>query len=137
MPGFPEGARETARQIRAQRGIFNRYVRALNQKSTTAKLDELQAQLAKGVVIKKVPVFQDGQRVGSVEKEVPMLPSDRARLMARIEALKAKKGKGVNDDLRQKFLDILPSYAARYNLTRDILLNVGVPEEDLDAANIQ
>jgi hypothetical protein len=40
------------------------------------------------------------------------------------------------DELRKQFLAILPEYAARNELTREILLSVGVPPEDLAAAGL-
>lgn len=132
-------AREKGAISKSQRGIFNKYLKALQGRAverTRAKITEIEETLARGTRLKQAPVFRNGKRVGTREKELPLLPSERANLMARKMKLEASLTRKAPDELRQQFLAILPEYVERNELTREILLEVGVPREDLDEAGI-
>ncbi|MCB9537929.1 MAG: hypothetical protein H6704_16875 [Myxococcales bacterium] len=132
-------ARRRGAAAKAARGVFNRYIKALQGKAVTrtqARIDEIDATLARGTRLKKSPVFEDGKRVGTTERQLPLLPSERAILMAQRRRLEESLTQRAPDELRAQFLAMLPEYAERHELTRDILLEVGVPAEDLDAVGI-
>ncbi|MFN3198064.1 MAG: hypothetical protein ACE366_06570 [Bradymonadia bacterium] len=132
-------AREKGAISKSQRGIFNKYLKALQGRAVEknrAKIDEIEEMLERGTRIKKAPVFKNGKRIGTIEKQLPLLPSERAIWMARKQKLEASLTRKAPDELRQEFLVILPDYAAKNDLTREILLEVGVPETDLDEAGI-
>lgn len=133
-------ARKKATRTRQQRSVFNRYLATLRGKrvlATEAKIAAINTMLVEGTKERWVPKFVKGVRMGTERKKVALLPADRARLLARRRDLQAKlpiTGKG---ELRDEFLAILPIYAASQGLNREILLDVGVPVIDLDAAGIE
>jgi len=132
-------ARELGAVSKSQRGLFNRYIKSLRGRAIEkkrAKIEGIAMMLERGVRIKKAPVFKDGKRIGTIEKELPLLPSERAIWMARKASLEAALTRSAPAELHKQFLAMLPAYAERNNLTREILLTVGVPEADLDAAGI-
>jgi hypothetical protein len=132
-------AREKGAISKSQRGIFNRYLRALQGRAlerNREKIAEIDETLARGRQVRKAPVFKNGKRIGTREKELPLLPSERAKLMASRIQLEANLTRKAPDELRGEFLAILPDYAAKNGLTRDILLSVGVPAEDLAAVGL-
>ena len=134
-----DAARRKGAESKIHRGIFNRYIKALQGPQVDrvrAQIAEIDAMLARGTRLKKAPVFENGTRVGTTERELPLLPSEMAIWMAKRSKLEAGLKRRAPDDLRQEFLRILPQYAVRHDLTRDILLAVGVPEDDLDEAGI-
>lgn len=140
-PGhISRAARRRGAQVRSQRGIFNRYIRALEGPRAARireRIVEIDETLARGTRLKKAPVFEDGQRVGTEERLLALLPSEKALMMAeRARLVRNLAGHAPPDELRQAFLEMLPSFASRNELTREILLAVGVPSEDLDAAGI-
>ena len=57
--------------------------------------------------------------------------------MVRKQKLEEGLTRKAPDELRQEFLAILPEYAEKNDLTREILVTVGVPEEDLDEVGIE
>lgn len=133
-------AREKGAVSKSQRGIFNKYLKSLQGRAvekTRTKIDEIDEMLERGTRFKQAPVFRNGKRVGTREKELPLLPSERANLMAKRGKLEAGLTRKAPDDLRAQFLEILPEYAERNGLSREILLEVGVPTEDLDASGIR
>lgn len=135
-----DAARRKGAKSKIQRGIFNRYVRAIQGPAVERdkqKIAEIEEMLERGTRLKKAPVFEDGKRVGTTEKQLPLLPSERAIWLARKAKLEESLHRRAPEELRQQFIEMLPEYAARYDLTRDILLEVGVPEEDLDEAGIE
>ncbi len=132
---LPPGARELATETRRQRGIFNKYLKSL-QGSVRRKLNDVEQELERGTRVKKVPLFKDKKRVGSVSKEVTLLPSDRAQLLARKRQLEEALKSAAPAELRKDFLAILPEYAQKSGFDRNVLIQVGVPEEDLDTAGI-
>ncbi len=132
-------ARELGAVSKSQRGLFNRYIKSLQGRAIERKrkkISDISAMLERGSRIKKAPVFKDGKRVGTVEKELPLLPSERAIWMARKASLEAALTRSAPAELHRRFLEMLPNYAKRNGLTREILLTVGVPEADLDAVDI-
>lgn len=132
-------AREKGALSKTQRGIFNRYVRSLTARAmerTREKIREIDETLERGTRLKKAPVFEDGKRVGTTTKALPLLPSERAMLMVKRRKLEESLTARAPDGLRAQFIEMLPGYAARNEFTRDILLAAGVPEEDLDEAGI-
>lgn len=132
-------AREKGAISKSQRGIFNKYIRALQGRAAEKnreKIAEIDAILSRGRHVRKAPVFKNGKRIGTKEKELALLPSERAKLMAQRARLEAALTRKAPDDLRDEFLAILPEYAAKNGLTREILLSVGVPAEDLAAAGL-
>jgi hypothetical protein len=56
--------------------------------------------------------------------------------MAQKGQLEANLTRKAPDELRRDFLAILPEYAAKNGLTREILVSVGVPVEDLAAVGL-
>ncbi len=137
---IPPEAREKATRTRQQRSIFNRYLSSMRGKrisATREKIREIEAILERGTKERKVPKFVDGKRAGTEVKEVPLLPADKARLLKkRKELLKSLPTTG-KESLRKQFLEILPDYARSQGWDREILLEVGVPEADLDEAGIE
>ena len=134
-----EAARAKGAAAKRQRGVFNRYVRALEGKPSMrvrARLREIEEALAKGTRVKKAPVFENGSRVGTVDKELPLLPSERAHLLVERRALYTRLRARVPEGLRDAFIAMMPDYAERNGFTRDILLASGVPAEDLDLCGI-
>lgn len=132
-------AREKGAISKSQRGIFNKYIRALKGRAAEKnreKIVEIDAILLRGRHVRKAPVFKNGKRIGTKEKELDLLPSERAKLMAQRSHLEASLTRKAPDELRSEFLAILPEYAAKNDLTREILLTVGVPPEDLAAAGL-
>ncbi|MBU0553287.1 hypothetical protein KKF91_20445 [Myxococcota bacterium] len=132
-------AREKGAVSKSQRGVFNRYIKSLQGRAVERnrlKIEEIARMLESGTRIKKAPVFRDGHRVGTIEKALPLLPSERAMWMARKQKLEANLTRSAPDELHKEFLAMLPDYAARNNLTREILISVGVPESDLDAVGL-
>lgn len=132
-------AREKGAISKSQRGIFNKYLKALQGRSaekTRLKVEEIEETLERGTRFKKAPVFKNGKRIGTREKELPLLPSERAILMAKKIKLEASLTRKAPDELRREFLAVLPDYAEKNELTREILIEVGVPETDLDEAGI-
>lgn len=132
-------ARKEGARVKAQRGLFNRYVRAVKSDGRArllAELAEVEATLARGERLKKAAVFEGGRRVGTADKMLPLLPSEHAKLLVRRNTLQAEVAHVVSADLRAAFLEILPEYAARNGFTRAILLEVGVPGDDLDAVGL-
>ncbi|MBU0549977.1 hypothetical protein KKF91_03075 [Myxococcota bacterium] len=132
-------ARKKGAVSKTQRGTFNRYLKALQGRAVERnrqKIEEIARMLESGTRIKKAPIFRDGRRVGTVEKELPLLPSERALWMARKQQLEANLTRRAPDELHKQFLEMLPDYAERNGLTREILITVGVPEADLDAAGL-
>lgn len=133
-------ARQKGAVSKVQHGIFNRYIRAIRGASAEKnrrKIAEIDEMLTRGTRTKKAPLFEDGKRIGTVEKELPLLPSERAIWLARRARLEESLVRSAPEDLRRQFLEMLPEYAARHELSRAILLEVGVPASDLDAAGIQ
>lgn len=100
------------------------------------KIAEIDAILSRGRHVRKAPVFKNGKRIGTKEKELALLPSERAKLMAQRARLESTLTRKAPDELRRDFLAILPEYAAKNGLTREILVTVGVPTEDLHAAGL-
>ena len=132
-------AREKGAISKSQRGIFNKYLRSLQGRAAERnreKIAELEETLSRGRQIRKAPVFKNGKRIGTREKELPLLPSERAKLMAQKGQLEANLTRKAPDELRRDFLAILPEYAAKNGLTREILVSVGVPLEDLAAVGL-
>lgn len=132
-------AREKGAISKSQRGIFNKYIRALKGRAAEKnreKIAEIDAILTRGRHVRKAPVFKNGKRIGTKEKELELLPSERAKLMAQRSHLEASLTRKAPDELRSEFLAILPEYAAKNDLTREILITVGVPVEDLAAAGL-
>ena len=132
-------AREKGAISKSQRGIFNKYMKALQGRSidkNRQKITEIEEMLARGTRFKKAPVFKNGKRIGTREKALPLLPSERAIWMARKQKLEAGLTRTAPDELRRDFLVVLPDYAEKNSLTREILVEVGVPEADLDEAGI-
>ena len=132
-------AREKGALSKTQRGVFNRYIRSLTGRAmerTREKIREIEGTLERGTRLKKAPVFEDGKRVGTTTKELPLLPSERATLMVKKRKLEESLTSKAPDGLRAQFIEMLPGYAQRNEFTRDILLAAGVPEEDLDEAGI-
>ena len=133
-------AREKGAVSKSQRGIFNKYLKALQGRAvekTRTKITDIEEMLARGTRFKKAPVFKNGKRIGTREKALPLLPSERAIWMAKLEQLKAGLTRKAPDDLRREFLAVLPDYTEKNGLTREILLSVGVPEEDLVEAGVE
>ncbi len=133
-------AREKGAVSKSQRGIFNKYLKALQGRAadkTRTKIDEIDEMLQRGTRFKQAPVFKAGKRVGTKEKELPLLPSERANLLAKRRKLEAGLTRKAPDDLRAQFLAVLPEYAERNGLSRDILIGVGVPADDLDEAGVR
>ncbi len=133
-------ARLKGARAKRQRGIFNRYVRAIEGKPSMrvrARLVEIDEALAKGTRRKKAPLFENGVRVGTIEKELPLLPSERAHLLVERGRLQARLRARVPEGLREAFLEMLPEYADRNGFTHAILLASGVPGEDLEVAQIE
>ncbi len=132
-------AREKGAQSKIQRGIFNKYIRALSGSAVErnrARIAEIDEVLERGTREKKAPVFEDGKRVGTTTKQLPLLPSERATLLVRRKKLEEQLAQKAPDDLRQQFIEMLPEYAERNEFTREILLAAGVPEEDLNEAGL-
>ena len=132
-------AREKGAISKSQRGIFNKYMKALQGRSidkNRQKIAEIDEMLTRGTRFKKAPVFKNGKRIGTREKALPLLPSERAIWMARKQRLETSLTRKAPDELRRDFLVVLPDYAEKNGLTREILIEVGVPEVDLDEAGI-
>ena len=132
-------AREKGAISKSQRGIFNKYMKALQGRAVEKnrhKIAEIEEMLVRGTRFKKAPVFKNGKRIGTREKELPLLPSERAIWMARKQKLEQSLTRKAPDDLRREFLAILPDYATKNGLTHAILIEVGVPEADLDEAGV-
>lgn len=132
-------AREKGAISKSQRGIFNKYIKALQGRAVDKnreKIAEIEDVLTKGRHVRKAPVFKNGKRIGTKEKELGLLPSERAKLMALKIKLEANLTRKAPDDLHKDFLAILPEYAEKNGLTRDILLSVGVPAEDLNTVGL-
>lgn len=137
---IPADAREKATKTRQQRSIFNRYLATLRGRriqATQAKIAEIDNLLSEGTKKRRVPKFVGGKRQGTEVKEVPLLPADRARLLARRRDLQQSLPTTGKEQLRSQFLEVLPDYAASQGWDRKILLDVGVPEVDLDEAGIR
>ncbi len=133
-------AREKATRTRQHRSVFNRYVSSLRGKrvvATEAKILEIDKQLSEGTKERRVPKFVKGKRQGTEVKQVPLLPADRARLLARRRDLVGSLPATGKEDLRCEFLGILTEYAASQGWDREILLAAGVPEADLDEVGIR
>ncbi|MCA9544726.1 MAG: hypothetical protein KC613_10065 [Myxococcales bacterium] len=101
-----------------------------------AELAELEVTLARGARLKRAAVFEDGRRVGTTDKLLPLLPAEHAQLLVRRNTLRAEVEHAVPSELHAAFLEMLPEYAARNGFTRSILLEVGVPAADLDAVGL-
>jgi len=137
---IPAEAREKATQTRQQRSIFNRYLATMRGKrvqATQAKIGEIDAVLSEGTKERRVPRFVNGKRQGTEVKEVPLLPADRARLLARRRDLQQSLPTTGKEQLRSQFLAILPEYAESQGWDRQILILVGVPVPDLDEAGMK
>lgn len=132
-------AREKGALAKIQRGVFNRYIRSLSGRAVERnreKIREIDDTLERGTRLKKAPVFEDGVRVGTTTKELPLLPSERATLMVKKRKLQEVLTNRAPTELRTEFLAMLPGYAERNEFTRDILVAAGVPEADLDEAGV-
>ena len=132
-------ARAKGTRTRKAHGLFNRYVRALQgvkAERIRGQIADIDAMLARGTRLKSAPVWLDGERSGTTERELPLLPSEVALCMARRKRLRASLDELAPPELRQAFLQMLPDYAQQHDLDRAILLAVGVPARDLDAAGI-
>ncbi len=132
-------ARRRGSEAKAQRGLFNRYIRALQGPAverSQQRIREIDETLACGTRLKKAPVFEGGKRVGTTARPLPLLPSEQALLMVERRKLEAGLARRAPEDLRAAFLAMLPDYAARHELTRDILEAVGVPAADLDQVGL-
>ncbi len=132
-------ARQKGALSKTQRGIFNRYIRSLSGRAVERnreKIREIDEMLERGTRLKKAPVFEDGKRVGTTSKELPLLPSERATLMVTRRKLCEALANRAPSGLRTEFIEMLPGYAARNEFTREILLAAGVPEADLEEAGI-
>jgi hypothetical protein len=132
-------AREKSAISKSQRGIFNKYMKSLQSRAvgkSRLKIEEVEEMLARGTRFKKAPLFKNGTRIGTREKEMPLLPAERAIWMARKNTMEAKLTRKAPEELRREFLTILPDYAAKNGLTREILLSVGVPEADINEAGL-
>ena len=134
-----DAVRQKGITARTQRGIFNQYIRSLNgrtaQKNRQKMLD-IEEALARGTRIKVVAKFAEGKRVGSEEKELPLLPSEMATLLAQKARLEKSFETSVSREQREQFLSILPDFATRNDFTYEILIAVGVPKHDLVEAGI-
>lgn len=138
-PRISADARARGAQAKSHRGVFNRYLRALQGAAVERlrqRLDEVEQALTRGTRLKRAPVFEEGRRVGTTERELALLPSERAQLLVRRAQIEASLAGAAPPDLRAAFLEMLPDYATRNGFTRDILLEVGVPPADLDACDI-
>ncbi len=137
--GLSASARAKGTRTRKAHGLFNRYIRALKgpkAERVRARIAGIDAMLTRGTRLKASPVWADGERVGTVERELPLLPSETALWMARRKRLRASLDELAPADLRADFLQMLPEYARQHELDRQILLAVGAPARDLDAAGI-
>lgn len=137
---IPDEARRKATITRQKRSVFNRYLKSLESKkvkTTKARVAEIDEILERGTKQRRVPKFVNGKRSGTELKHVPLLPADRARFIAKRRAYEAAIPKIGKAELREEFLQILPEYAAGQGWDREILLAVGVPEVDLEAAGIK
>lgn len=138
-PRISSAARERGAEAKSHRGVFNRYLRALQGPAVERirqRLLEVETTLARGTRLKRAPVFEEGRRIGTTERALALLPSERAQLLVRRAQLTASLAEAAPPALRDAFLAMLPDYAARNGFTRAILLEVGVPPADLDAAGI-
>lgn len=132
-------ARAKGTRTRKAHGLFNRYVRALKGPKADRireRIAEIDGILARGTRLKSSPIWAGGERVGTAERELPLLPSETALWMARRKRLRASLDDLAPRELREQFLRLLPDYARQHDLDREILLAVGVPARDLDAAGI-
>jgi hypothetical protein len=138
-PQITQRARAQGATVKSQRGVFNRYLRALQGPQAGRLQDrllEVERTLSEGTRLKRAPTFEGGVRTGTVERPLPLLPSERAQLLVRRAQLRAALDQVVSPQLRAAFLEILSDYASRNGFTRPILLEVGVPSQDLDEAGI-
>jgi len=137
---IPAQAREKATQTRQQRSLFNRYLASMKGKrveATQKKIADIDQILSEGTKERRVPKFVSGKRHGTEVKRVPLLPADRARLLARQRDLRTSLPTVGKEKLRGQFLKILPTYAASQGWDRQILLDVGVPLADLEATGLK
>ena len=138
-PRISSAARARGAEAKSHRGVFNRYLRALQGPAVERirqRLEEIEATIARGTRLKRAPVFEEGKRTGTTERVLALLPSERAQLLVRRAQLTASLAEVAPPALREAFLAMLPEYAARNGFTRAILLEVGVPPADLEAAGI-
>ncbi len=101
-----------------------------------SRIDEIDALLARDTRVEKAPVWRGGERVGTTERALPLLPSERALHMARRRRLRESLDALAPPELRRDFLAMLPGYAEQHGFDREIMLAVGVPARDLDEAGI-
>ena len=156
MPGT---AHEESAKVRAMRGTFNAYLKRIASAPTrksrskggkvhvdnATRIAEIRETLARGTIEKTVPVFGDAPagggrrpRVDSARSFVQMIPSDKLKLASELASLlnpapnaPRKRNGNVDEDLHAEFLGILRPYAERYGYTVGMLLDVGVPADDL------
>ena len=133
-------SRKLAGETAMMRGVFNKYLKpSAGALKAQARISEIAALLATGTTQRIVPKFgkvPDGAKVreGSVPKERPLLPSQRAKLVT--ERLELQNGKAAKPELRAEFLAILPQFAARMGFTAEALQESGVSAADLKAAGL-
>lgn len=159
-----EASMERARQRAKDNKIFNSYlmpskgaVSASTQQKRIDKLAQIDANLASGTVVRRVPVYsatntetatnkngltytkasREKNADGSAkmkDKVVALKPHEKVFLYReRAELIaKMKKGAGQKDDnIRAGFLAMLPRYAETNRLENVDLVSIGVSMEDL------
>lgn len=139
-----KSSREKSAEVKRLNSIFNKYVLevlgrrgggvGVRAEKRKAKIAEIDAVLLSRKKERKVQEFVDGKRIGVVTKEVPLLPSEVAKLMAKRNGLQEKMC--VSAEKRAEFLSALQKIAAINGWSRDTFIGAGVPLHDLDEANI-
>lgn len=140
---------------RKETAIVNQYLTARKKRQAKAgsgkternieeRIKEIDETLARGSKEKRVPKGKiiAGQKRESVVKPVPLRPTEIAKLMKEREQLQRRLEGGPRrrtakaDRLHEEFLRVLPGWARRMGYNREILLAMGVTEEELHEASV-
>lgn len=149
--------RESGVLKRSESWTINRYLLKVTGKARTSarakkprdvsslqeRLNTIDAILAKGTKTWSVPAGRvaKGEKRQSVEKEIPLRPTEIAKLLAKKMNLSTRIASGGRnagrkstqtfEALREAFLSVLPGWAKRHGHSVELLRVLHIPEEDL------
>lgn len=131
--------------------VFNDYLGSLRasvepkapRKGKAEVVEAAKKALEAGYVERSVASFEPGPdgkkiRAGNVIKQMPLRPTERAKLLSLVEAPEAValSKAPVGEALRAAFIEGLAGYCNRARISVKILRDLGVPESDLKDAGL-
>jgi len=136
-----EAEKAELEKFHKQQELFNKYMGRKQEpnKAKAEALAKVELQLKDGEKERVVPKFENGARVGTEKKMIPLSPFDRAKLLMQREELLKSQGmtSAKREAMRGEFLAMLPEFAAKAGFSAEVLRKIGVEDDDLEQAGFK